>query len=235
MTSINLDSSIADIVTARPATAALFEQLGIDFCCGGERSLSAAASERGLDGKTLLASLEALAIVQADAGAAHDVSGLSIDELVDHILEQHHDKLRKQLPMIGELLDTVVRVHGAEDPTLAALREKFAALSLELTDHIELEESELFPACRAAAGSGAAASPELLDQLAHEHADAGAALAQLRELGGGYDESAAHCNTHRFLLQSLSDFERDLHLHVHEENNVLFPRARTALEAASPR
>lgn len=233
MSSFSKETSLADIVTKSPSTAALFGQMGIDFCCGGERSLAEAAAERGLDPETLLVTLEAAAATHDAGDGAHDVAGLSTNDLVDHIVSQHHDKLRKDLPMIEELLDTVVRVHGEADPTLAPLRERFVEVSRDLSEHMQLEEEKLFPACRASHEGSISADSELIEELTHQHTDTGAALEDLRRLGGGYDEQSAHCGTHRFLLQSLAGFEHDLHVHVHEENNVLFPRARTALEAAS--
>jgi regulator of cell morphogenesis and NO signaling len=230
MDTLDTDTTIAQIVTDRPATAAVFERLGIDFCCGGERSLADAAGAAGLDAQTLLRTIDAVDAAQGASGGAHQVADLGTPELIDHIVGEHHATLRRQLPMIGELLETVVRVHGAEDPSLAPLCDRFAALAAELDEHIELEESSLFPACRAA-GDGAPLAAELIEQLRHDHDAAGAALVELRELGGGYDTEAARCNTHRFLLTQLAEFEQDLHLHVHEENNILFPRVLAAAGA----
>lgn len=227
MSTITTESSIAEIVTQRPATAAIFEQLGIDFCCGGERTLSEVAVEQELDPQTLIQTLDALDAIQGSPESAHDVAGLSTAELVDHIVGEHHAKVRKQMPMIEELLETVVRVHGEEDPSLAPLHQRFTEVAAELTEHMELEEAELFAAC-CDADDGLPVRGDLIDQLRHDHAETGEALTQLRELGGGYDTESARCNTHRFLLTQLTEFEQDLHLHVHEENNILFPRALAA-------
>lgn len=233
MNSFTTDSTIAEIVTSQPSAAALFDQLDIDFCCGGDIALSEAARGRDLDAQTLLATLDALDAIQGDTAGAHDVKDLSTDDLIEHIVRDHHEGTRKQIPMITELLDTVVRVHS-DDPTLAPLRERFVSLADELTEHMRVEEEDLFPVCRAIeAGEGASIEPALIDDLTHEHTAVGEGLVAMRELGGGYDQEAAHCNTHRFLLKSLSEFDEDLRVHIHEENNVLFPRARTALAAAS--
>lgn len=234
MSPFSPDSTVAEIVTARPSTAALFDQLGIDFCCSGNTPLAQAAAERGLDPDTLLATLSALDAVQGDTAGAHDVQALNIDELVDHIVDEHHNPLRKSLPMIEDLLATVVRVHGDDEPSFAPMHERFKQLQAELSEHMQLEEEQLFPLCRQLEdGSLTAVDPALIDQLTHEHSEVGAALADLRALANGYDQEQALCNTHRFLLQSMMEFEEDLHVHVHEENNVLFPRARTALATAS--
>lgn len=234
MSEITADSTIAAIVTEQPSAAALFDQLGIDFCCGGELSLKAAAAERGLDAETLVSTLDALDAIQGDTAGAHDVKGMSATELVEHIKTQHHARLRKERTKIADLLDTVVRVHGDSDPTLATLRGQFNTLAEDLEEHMTLEEQSLFPLCIAAdSGEDVEIDPQLIDQLTHDHNDVGEALRELRKTGGDYDQASGHCNTHRFLLQSLQEFDEDLHVHVHEENNVLFPRARTALEAAN--
>lgn len=234
MTQFTTDTSIADIVTQQPSTAALFDQLGIDFCCNGDKPLAEAATAHGLDAQTLLTTLSALDAVQGDTAGAHEVQKMSSGDLAAHIIEEHHAKTRKQIPMIIELLDTVVRVHGDIDENLAPMRDRFGTLADDLHEHMDLEERDLFPLCRELdEGRTPDVTTELLDHLSHSHDDVGATLTELRTLGGGYDQDNAHCNTHRFLLQSLSEFEEDMHVHVHEENNVLFPRARTALETAA--
>jgi regulator of cell morphogenesis and NO signaling len=138
----------------------------------------------------------------------------------------HHARLRRELPRIEEQLATVVRVHGDGHPQLRDLERLFVALAGELREHLRTEEASLFPAARAlAAGErGDAGVLRLLDEHRAEHAAAGDALAALRELTNSYDSDTALCGTHRRLLEALEAFELDLHQHVHEENNLLFPR-----------
>lgn len=234
MSEITTSATVAQIVTEKPSSAALFDQLGIDFCCGGELTLSEAAGKHGLDAQTLLTTLDALDAIQGDTAGAHDVKGMTATELIDHITHEHHARVRKESEKISELLDTVVRVHGADDPTLAVLRERFSAIAEDLEQHMTIEEEQLFPLCIAAdSGDQVTVEADLIEALTHDHSDLGEALRELRKLGNGYDQASGHCNTHRFLLQSLMEFDEDVHIHVHEENNILFPRARTALEAAS--
>lgn len=230
MTALAPTTTVAEIVTRMPQTAAVFERMGIDFCCGGDRPLEEAAAERGLDAQTLIVMLEALEAAGGGGQAGHDVQSMDARQLVEHIVDVHHARTRQMMPMITDLLDTVVRVHGEQDQTLAPMRDRFETLVAELTQHMRVEEEELFPMCEQAETGGAQThDPELIDQLAHEHTEVGETLAALRELGGGYALENAHCNTHRLLLQTLDEFETDLHLHIHEENNVLFPRTRAAL------
>lgn len=231
MNVIDSTSSLGEIVRDSPQAADLFERLGLDFCCGGATTLGEAVKQRGLDAATVLVMLRSLEENPPRGGGAHDVSPLTVGELADHIVAEHHKPLRGDLEKAGELLDTVLRVHGQSDPSIAPLHAKFAELRDELLEHMELEENRLFPVCREPGGGAGAIDDELFAELTGTHEDTGAALAQLRELGGDYDADSAHCGTHRLLLQALESIERDLHVHIHEENNVLFPRVRDQLAA----
>ncbi|MEA2179662.1 MAG: regulator of cell morphosis and signaling [Solirubrobacteraceae bacterium] len=226
--------TLGDLVVKDPRRARLFEQLRLEYCCGGQRTLEEACAQRGLDPETVVAVLNGLH-EDATAASAHgyDVGRASITELCDHIVQAHHDRLREELPHTSDLLSTVVRVHGEGRPELHDLRRLFAGMRLDLEGHLEIEEQTLFPACRALSSAhGADGFDEALLVLHEaEHEAVGDALAALRELTGGYRTEHALCATHRALLQSLREIEADLHQHVHEENNVLFPRVRERLRA----
>lgn len=226
-------ATLGGIVAARPHVASLFEQLGLDYCCGGQKTLEQSCRERGLDAATVGALLEALETAASGRSVEHDVGGLSIAELSEHIVSQHHEPLGPQMERIDELLVKVTRAHGAEDPGTHVLRQYFTALEADLSRHMRLEEDELFPACRALEREDDGRPPggELLERLEDTHEETGAALAELRELANDYRPESAHCTTHRVLLNELSAFERELHQHIHEENNVLFPKVRGLIRA----
>jgi regulator of cell morphogenesis and NO signaling len=224
-------STLGDIVLEQPRAAALFERLGLDYCCGGRVTLEEACRQRGLHAMTVATLLHALADEPGDLERnAHDIARASIPELCDHIVMRHHEMLRRELPRINDLLDTVVRVHATTHPDLRDLQRLFAGVRADLEAHMHTEEETLFPACRALEADGAFDSG-LLELLEHDHATTGDALCALRELAGGYDTDAALCGTHRSLLRALRAFELDMHQHVHEENNVLFPRVRARIAA----
>lgn len=226
MTTIDPQAQLGDLVTEVPRRAELFERLGLDYCCGGQRSLAAACAERGLDVDTVATVLAAVEL-SPDGESGHDVAGASISELCEHIVTVHHGPLRSDLQRITELLATVVRVHGAEHPELAEVQERFAAMRTDLLHHLLEEEETIFPACQAVERDpGAPVDEELLAGNEAEHAGVGEALVTLRERTGGYDPANAYCGTHRALLGALEGLELDLHQHIHEENNVLFPRVR---------
>jgi regulator of cell morphogenesis and NO signaling len=227
MTPIDPSTALGELVADEPARATVFERLGFDYCCGGGRTLAEAAAERGLDPATVAAMLEAVSSLPAEDGQARDWREATVGELCDHIVEVHHAALWRDLPRIAELARKVERVHGSAEPELAEVRRHVDALRAELAAHMASEEEELFPAIRALAeGAGSAPSEDALAEHEAEHEQVGATLTRLRELTGGYDRDRARCGTHRVLLDSLQGLEVDLHRHIHEENNILFPRAR---------
>ncbi|MBA2348467.1 MAG: DUF542 domain-containing protein [Solirubrobacterales bacterium] len=217
--------TLGELATHRPGAAELFERLQLDYCCGGDLSLRDACDQRELElGKVL--ELIAAAAPSDAASPADDLRGLSIGELCEHIVVTHHGPLRVALARLTKLLATVSRVHGADQPDLHDLERTFLALRAEVEEHLLLEERTLFPACATLDGGQARPGPddELLAHLRDDHQAVGAGLGRLHELGGAWDDSRARCATHRELLRGLGTFERDMHRHIHEENNILFPR-----------
>ena len=225
---IDPDMSLGQLVAEQPARAETFERLRLDYCCSGGQTLAQACERRGLDSETVCRMLEALERSPLDGQRLerNDWRRASIAELCDHIVAAHHDRLRAELPRIEQLLVTVVRVHGAHHRDLHDLLRLFRSLRHELESHIETEERVVFPACREAEAGRAAVAEDMLAQHEREHAETGDALAALRELAHDYDPAGAVCGTHRRLLAALRRLELGLHQHIHEENNVMFPRAR---------
>lgn len=224
---IDLEQPLGRLLAERPALTEPLERLRLDYCCGGGQTLAEACRRRGLDPATVAVILERLSgTAEVQRIDSHDLRGATVTDLCDHIVSVHHARLRRELPQIEEQLATVVRVHGRGHGELRDLERLFRSLACELREHIRTEEASVFPAARAlAAGErGDAGVLWLVDQHRAEHAAAGDALAALRELTNSYDSETALCGTHRRLLEALEAFELDLHQHVHEENNLLFPR-----------
>ena len=222
-------STLGALVAEEPARAAVLERLRMDYCCGGAQTLADACRERGLQLDSVLHALaaEPPEVVGDVAGEHRDWGAASIGELCAHIVGVHHDGLREAFPRIERLLATVARVHGGpEHHELRRLQDGFRELRAELEPHLASEEEVLFPACRELELGGEPVDEALLAEHEREHATAGDALKVLRVLGGDYDPATALCTTHRAVLDELAAFERDLHRHVHEENNLLMPRVR---------
>lgn len=231
MTNLDLNSTVGKWVTEHPRTSRVFESLQIDYCCGGGKPLEEACWERKLASQQVLGQL-LQAIEEADNGATEDWSTIRLTELCDHIEQTHHAYLRADLPRLTALIAKVVNAHGKAHPELPRLQEVFAELRAELEPHMFKEERVLFPAIRLLERGGdqpsfpfgTVANPIRI--MEHEHDNAGEALAQIRKLTNDFAVPAGACNTYRAMLDALHQLERDMHQHVHKENNILFPKAR---------
>ena len=224
------ERTISEIAAAKPSSIRGFESLGIDYCCVGKRSLADACTRAGLSLDRTLALLE-----EADAAptAERDWADAPLPELGTHIVEAHHSYVRREIPRIDSLLAKVVNRHGCNHSEVLQIQPLFSALGQELTAHMMKEELVLFLyITRMAAGSagfrenccfGTVANP--IANMVAEHEDAGALLVEMRRLSSNYQVPEDGCPTFRALYQAIEEFERDLHQHIHLENNILFPRA----------
>lgn len=224
---ITLDTQIADIATASPATIKVFQQHQIDFCCGGRVPLAEACAGQGVDPQVLLADLRA---AQAGTDDAIDWTNARLADLTAHIQSRYHVRLREELPRLGAMLAKVVSRHGdRHSDVLLPLQQTFAAFQDELVEHMGKEDAVLFPAIVEAERAGGRARAfgwveGPIEVMIADHAAAGAALATMRQLTRGYAPPEDGCPTYRGLYFGLAELERDMHVHVHLENNILFPR-----------
>jgi regulator of cell morphogenesis and NO signaling len=228
---ITASTTVADLAAAEPATIKVFQRHRIDFCCGGRIPLSDACAGHDLDADALLAELRA---ARAAADDPADWRRASLKDLIAHIQARYHVPLRDELPRLSAMLDKVVQRHGPRRPaTLLPLQATFETLQRELLEHMAREDAVLFPAVLALEATGAANMAatgwawiqQPIEVMEAEHEAAGAALARMRALTDGYAPPEDACPTFRGLYYGLSELERDMHLHVHLENHVLFPRA----------
>lgn len=239
MTNLSLDTPVGQWVAQQPNTSRVFEDLRIDYCCGGATRLSQACADRQLDANQVLDRL-----VEATAGSGVDRAErfleATLTELCDHVEQTHHAYLKSELPRLQALIAKSIGAHGAAHPELAEVQRAFADLQAELAPHMFKEERVLFPAIRQLEQSatspsfpfGSVANP--IRMMEHEHDNAGDALARIRSATGDYSVPDDACNTYRAMLDGLSRLELDMHQHVHKENNILFPRA-IELERSSNR
>jgi regulator of cell morphogenesis and NO signaling len=228
---LDVGKPVGELVVQRPARARVFEELGIDYCCGGKRPLREVCEEKGLDVARVADRLE-----RAEASAADEVdwNNRSMSELADHIERTHHVYLKAELPRLGALVAKVAGRHGSNHPELPLLGRVFEGVRAELEAHMTKEEQILFPAIRrleADPGEAAFSGDSLagpIRVMEHEHDSAGEALARMRELTDDFAVPADACNSYRAMLHDLQRFEEDMHVHIHKENNILFPRAQQA-------
>jgi regulator of cell morphogenesis and NO signaling len=228
---VNLETTLAEIVTHNPSAARTLERHRLDYCCGGRQSLVDACIAAGLDPSTILDELGS-----APDAAPPDWAAMAPTELVDHIEATHHEYLHDELPRLEALATKVAGVHAVRHPELTRVADLVSALRADLEPHLTKEEQVLFPMIRQLDASptapefhcGTLANP--IRMMLIEHDRAGDILAELRTTTNGLVVPADGCASYRALYAGLTELEADTHLHVHKENNVLFP-AVLALEA----
>lgn len=231
MSTISADTTVGALVADRLGRARVFQEYGIDFCCGGKRPLREACESKGVPVERVLAALQA---ADAESVRDRDPGEMGLAELADHVVEAHHRTLQRELPRLGAMLAKVIAVHGDRHPELAQCGEVFNEIRTEMQQHMLKEEQVLFPMIRKLESAGARPGGPFgsienpIRMMEHEHDSTGHALATLRSLTHGFVPPVDACTTYRVLLDGLAEMERDLHLHVHKENNVLFPRAIAA-------
>jgi len=239
MSDVMTDATVGDIVAADFRTAAVFEQFGIDFCCGGRRALVDACRAAAADPDAVVRELQALPPVDE---RADDPARWPVDQLIDHIEQTHHAYVRTALPWIAKLLAKLEEVHGARHAELRLVLAAFRRMADDLTQHMVKEERVLFPYVRDLAAHadelcGGLVSPfgsveNPIRMMEREHRDAGDEMQTIRTLTNDYTPPADGCTTYAVCMAELRGFDRDLRRHVHLENNILFPRA-IALEHGS--
>ena len=224
---MNPQDTLAAIVDASPGAARVLERHHLDYCCGGRRTLAEACVAAGIDPDPVLAELT-LSGAPGD-GAPGAWTTMSPSQLVDHLEGTHHRYLHDELPRLDALVQKVVGVHGERHPELGQVQDTFALLRDDLEPHLAKEERILFPMIREldaaagtrALGTGSVAGP--IRVMLAEHDRAGELLERLRTTTDGYRAPDDACGSYRALYEGLEQLEADIHLHVHKENNVLFP------------
>ncbi|MCK6602904.1 MAG: iron-sulfur cluster repair di-iron protein [Bacteroidetes bacterium] len=227
------DKTIGELVNENFKTARVFEKYQIDYCCGGKRKLSEISLDHNLDMDSLIRELTELRTEKAPESGIFDL--LTLPELIDHITGHHHAYIRKQGPVLEARLDKLVSVHGRNHPELLEIRSLFGRHNGALAQHLMKEELILFPYIKAmdanrreggpkpAALFGTVRNPVGMMEL--EHSEVGEELKELSRLTNQYTCPPDGCTTYRTTWQELKDWESDLHLHVHLENNLLHPKA----------
>jgi regulator of cell morphogenesis and NO signaling len=228
------DETLGQIAAKDLGKAQIFKKYGLDFCCGGKKTVKEACAEKGIDVTKVEAALQ-----HADnlTFTSHPLpyNDWNIDFLADYIVNTHHSYVRKQLPDLVAYANKVMTVHGGRHPELVKVNEIVELIQMEMSAHIIKEERVLFPYIKVLvatqqAGSTGNESPfgtvqNPVNMMEMEHEVVGKYLEDLRKLTGNYTLPEDACATYSLLYRMLNAFEEDLHLHVHLENNILFPKA----------
>jgi regulator of cell morphogenesis and NO signaling len=233
---IVVGKTVRELALEVPQATRVFERLGIDYCCGGGRSLEEACAAAHIRVEDVERSLTEAAEHPAEAGQ-DDASWqrAPLFGLIAHIIQKHHYFVRRELTRIEPLLAKVIATHGQAHPELLEVQRQLRGLGEELIQHMMKEEQILFPyvtqleECEsrrqpmAPPRFGTAENP--IRMMMQEHESAGSALRTIRAQTGDYRLPAGACAGFETLYHTLQDFEQDLHQHIHLENNILFPRA----------
>jgi regulator of cell morphogenesis and NO signaling len=237
MTEIDPNRTLASLVEESRTRARVFESLGLDYCCGGDQTLATACEEAGLDVDTVRDRV-AEASTQTD-GDATTYEWNDLEDLADHVVDVHHDYLREELPKLEDIVGTVADVHGESHPELREVEAEFRELAAEMREHIDEEEAELFPVV-GKLDRGEDLSAEEVERLREtirtfeeDHAATADRLERIADLTDDYAVPDDACPSYRSMLERLDHLERDTHMHVHKENNVLFAKASDQLATAS--
>jgi regulator of cell morphogenesis and NO signaling len=232
--------TVREIALEQPSSIRVFEQFGIDYCCGGRKPLAEACEAGNIEVDAVIAALEAAA--GKTEPNPKDWSSESLESLCTHIVATHHTYVKDELPRLAILAQRVVNRHGATRAELPEIQSALENLDAELTQHLAKEEVILFPyvsALEKAMKSGTEAPHGCFGTVANpiammtqEHDAAGTLIAKIRSLSNQFTTPEGACPTYRAFYDGLREFEQDLHQHIHLENNILFPRA-IALEASA--
>jgi regulator of cell morphogenesis and NO signaling len=231
---ISSGMTVREVALQVPEATRLFEKLNIDYCCGGNRALDDACASAGVETAEVLRMLGDVTQPSANQ-AAPNFQDLALPELITHILDKHHVFTKQEMTRLEQLFRKVIAAHGANHPELKTAGALFGRLCDDLTPHMFKEERVLFPyimtLARAEATNGNVPfSPfgtvmNPVRMMMTEHDTAGDILRELRRLTSNYTTPADGCISYQTLYQALEVFEKDLHQHIHLENNILFPRS----------
>ncbi|MFD2907904.1 iron-sulfur cluster repair di-iron protein [Flavobacterium ardleyense] len=230
---IQEDQIIGELVANDYRTASVFKKYNIDFCCQGNRTINDACEAKEIDGKLVVADLNAL--LQSQEAGSIDYQSWPLDLLAEYIEKKHHRYVEEKTLEIKPYLEKIARVHGGRHPELLEINEHFNATAGELAMHMKKEELMVFPfikkMVKAKEEGTKVAAPNFesiqfpIQAMMNEHTNEGDRFRLIEELSNNYTTPEDGCNTYKVTFALLKEFEQDLHLHIHLENNILFPKA----------
>ncbi|HET6850774.1 MAG TPA: iron-sulfur cluster repair di-iron protein [Pyrinomonadaceae bacterium] len=232
---INSTMTVREVANELPAATRLFESLKIDYCCGGNRPLTEACASAGVEVDDVLEMLKVSSQPAGQANGTMNFQSLPLAGLITHILDTHHVFTKQEMARLQLLVQKVISAHGEKHPELHKVASLFTQLCADLDPHMFKEERVLFPYIVALGRAGGENGPapfapfgtvnNPVRMMMREHDTAGEILRELRTVTSDYTTPADGCISYRTLYEALEAFEKDLHQHIHLENNILFPRA----------
>ena len=232
---INSETTVREVALQVPQSTRIFETLKIDYCCGGNQPLAQACAAAGVDVGDVIGMLDGASQTNADEKTDIALQNASLPDLITHIIETHHVFTKTEMDRLQSLADKVLNAHGGNHPELVHLSELLLQLCSDLKPHMFKEEQVLFPYIVAMAQAaehkqsgpfapfGTVNNP--IRMMMREHDTAGQILRDLRALTSDYTVPPDACISYQTLYEALENFEKDLHQHIHLENNILFPKS----------
>jgi regulator of cell morphogenesis and NO signaling len=230
---VQKDNTVGEIVAQNFRAAQIFERFGLDFCCGGKKTISDACSNKGVNADEVIDEL--LRVNENGSSRQIDYNAWDIDFLINYIIENHHSYVSKSMPVIFAHSQKVAEAHGENHPEVIKIAEYFSTVKDELEAHLMKEEKMLFPYIKKLVEIkknnleqhvppfGTVMNP--IKVMESEHENAGLLFAEINRLSNGYTPPDDACTTFKVLYHELNEFEQDLHTHIHLENNILHPKA----------
>ena len=219
--------NVGDIVADDFRTSSLFKNAGIDFCCGGKQTLAEACFEKGINADDL--EVEIKKVIDEPVNPGMKFKEFEPGFLCDYIVNTHHKFVLKNLPELVFYTNKIATVHGDHHPELVEVAKLFSQINTELLQHLKKEEEVFFPAIKEVVALGSPNAKETIHseikRLSGEHDFAGAAMDEINKITNGYRLPEDACKTYQVTFKLLEQFEDDLHIHVHLENNILFGKA----------
>ena len=225
--------TLGEIATKDLRKAEIFKKYGLDFCCGGKKTVREACAEKGLDATKVEEELQ-----KADKNPVTrplPYNDWNLDFLADYVVNTHHSYVKKSLPDLTAYASKVATVHGAHHPELILISKLVTEISDEMTEHMVKEETVLFPFIKQLVAAKSSGTPlqaahfgtvqNPINVMEHEHEAVGKNLEQIRTLSNNYTLPQDACASYNLLFTMLQEFESDLFIHIHLENNILFPKA----------
>jgi regulator of cell morphogenesis and NO signaling len=232
---ITPDTNVGEVVKTNFKAAEIFQASKIDYCCGGDQNISEACQKAGVETEQLINRLEEQ-LQESDPDAEY-INNMELGALADYIVNRHHSYVQKSIPVLKENLKKIADVHGEKHPELAQIRDLFYVSAGLLIKHMQKEELALFPFVKKMEKAhneksplpespfGGVANP--IAAMMEDHENEGERFEQISELTGNYQVPPDGCTTFQVTMKQLSEFEKDLHRHIHLENNILFQKAIT--------
>lgn len=226
------EKTIGEFVAEDFRAAQVFRKYKIDFCCKGNRTIEEACENKKVEPSQIYQDLENISEVQS---GGIDFNSWPLDLLADYVEKTHHRYVEENSTVLLQYLDKLCKVHGDRHPELFEINSVFTEISGELASHMKKEELILFPFIKKMVNAktkgedlvtphfGTVESPVAM--MKHEHTVVGDLFAKIEQLTNNYQFPADACGTYQVTYKMLEDFEKDLHTHIHLENNILFPKA----------